>query len=254
VTAAATLKSDRISYMPREHVSAGWHDVFLEGKDAASRTFSEAWVFRTDDPDIDDPAGFDSFGFLPIGVVPGVNSPFMHFFFVSPFEGVGLVQLCGFTAPLVQAGATPVFFVTVPVTLGSVLLGCTPGIAFTPFGFAQVTPIFFPLQIAGPNIFQNPTRRRIQNGVQGPVSRSGVPVHRMPVMPVNRMPVMPVNRMPVMPVNRMPVMPVNRTPVMPVNRTMIPIYRMPQTVGVPRAVMPHMSIPHVGIPHPYIPH
>jgi hypothetical protein len=234
VTPATSVNGNSLSYTPRQHVSAGWHDVFLEGKDVANRTFSEAWIFRTDDPDIDLPAGDEaSFGFLPIGIVPGTNGPFMHFFFVSPFSGIALLQLCGFAAPLTQVPGTPVFFVTTPLTLGTVLLGCTPAIAFTPFGLGNVTPIFFPIEIAGPGIFQTPTQPRGMAPVPGAprVVPPGLGVPRIGVPPIG-------------------------VPRVGVPRVGVPPIGVPP-VGVPRAGVPRSGVPRVGVPRislPGIPH
>jgi hypothetical protein len=227
VSSAAELSRNTITFTPHQHVNAGWHDVFLEGKDAANRAFSQAWVFETDDPDIDVPVSDTaSFGFLPIGIAPGEDGPFMHFFFVSPFDGAALLQLCGFATPLAQVPGTPVFFITTPLTLGTALLGCTPGIALTPFGFAQSEPVFFPLEIAGPNVFQPPGRRRI-------MSASGY----APESPVYRAP------------PAMPGVPPAGMPSIAVPRIGVPRVVMPRT-GMPRAVMPPVSIPHPFIPRP----
>ena len=218
VTAAAALSGNTVTYTPRQHMNAGWHDVFLEGSDAQKHTFSEAWVFRTQDPDIDLPIEDGSFAFSPIGLQSG---PFTHFFFVSPFDGLGLVQFCGLQFPMTQVVGAPVFFVTVPVTLGTVLLGCNPGVVFTPFQaqFGQTTPIFVPIVVAGPSIFNNGGERRrrpLMPGMTAPVNQTqSLPVNRTQPLPIYRTQPLPsrVNREP-MPVNRAP-MPVNRAP-MPV--------------------------------------
>jgi hypothetical protein len=210
VTAASIFNGTRVTYTPHGHIRAGWHDVFLEGKDGANQTFSQAWFFQTDDPDIDVPVDEAQFGFAPIVIGPGLGGPFMHFFFVSPFQGVALLQLCGFTTPFVQAPGTPVFFVTAPMTLGTLLLGCTPGVAFTPFGISQAAPIFFPLPIAGPNPIPNNPRRR-------PLPISHMPVYSAPA---------PIG----------------------IPRVGVPRVGFPH-IGIPHVTVPRVSVPHPYVPH-----
>lgn len=230
VTPSATISGDTIAYVPHEHMQAGWHDAFVEGNDAARHAFSEGWVFKTENPDIDLPVGDDDgFAFLPVGLQTG---PFAHFFLVSPFDGFGFVQFCGFGFPMTRVVGTPVFFVTVPATFGTALLGCNPGVLFTPFqsGIGELNPIFFPIEIAGPGFFQNPNRRR-RPLISGPTM---MPVYRtVPTTPVYRTaPVMPVNR-------TAPSMPVYRTQPMPVTPVRAPV------MGVPRAPAPRMPAPRV---------
>lgn len=185
VTQLASITRDQVTYLPRQHVTQGWHDAFLQGVDTANHSFSDAWVFQTQDPDVDMPFdGNDGSALLPIGV--GFGGPFSHFFIVSPFNGFAQLQLCGLQVPFIQAGATPVFFATVPVAFGSnFFLGCTPGVVFTPFGFGTVSPIFFPLEIAGPSIFQNghPVSRMVQSSMMPVYGRTALPVHRVTSMP-----------------------------------------------------------------------
>lgn len=209
VTAWAAVTADSVQYVPRERLRAGWHDAFVEGTDVAGRAFSDGWVFKTQDPDIDLPSDDDGFAFLPAAAQ---NAPFTHFFLVSPFDGFGLVQLCGLQFPMTRVTGTPVFFVTVPVTLGTVLLGCTPGVVFTPFqaGIGELNPIFFPIEAAGPRFFGGVGH---QHGRRHPLTpgMTSMPAYRTaPALPVYRpVPAVPVYRAPPMP---MP-MPVRRSPV-----------------------------------------
>lgn len=237
VTPAATLDGDMVTYIPQERMRAGWHDVFLEGSDSASNAFSQAWVFRSQNPDIDIPMGADGgFAFVPVGL----HSRFSHFFLISPFDGVGLLQLCGFEIPLHHAPGTPVFFVTVPLTLGTALLNCNPGLAFTPFqaGIVGLNPIFFPIAIAGPGFFEHGPihRRRPLTGIT-----STMPAYRASIMPIYRTaPTMPIYRTTTMP-RTMPIFPMTLGPAIPVR----PSAPMP-AAGAP--------VPAVNIPQPYIPH
>lgn len=217
VSATATLNGDTVAYVPREHLRAGWHDVFLEGADTANDTFGQAWVFRSQNPDIDVPMEDEQFAFVPVGM----HGRFSHFFLISPFDGFGVLQFCNFTIPLHRAGAAPVFFVTVPFTLGTALLGCNPRLAFTPFqaGIGVLNPIFFQIEIAGPGIFQG----------------GGGDHHR---------------RHPL--IGGTPATPVYRTTTVPIFRTTIgaPVFGAP----VRGAALPTVSVPQPSIPQPYIPH
>jgi hypothetical protein len=246
VSKDVSLSGDTLSFVPRERLQAGWHDVFVEGSDAANHSFSEAWIFQSTDPDIDLPlSGDDGFAFFPVGL----HGPFTHFFLVSPFDGFGLVQLCGLEVPLVRANGTPVFFVTVPVTLGTALLDCNPGLVFTPFqaGIGQLNPIFFPIEIAGPGIVNGAPRGR------HPLTPAHtMPVYRAPTIPVYRTSTLPVYRTTTMPVYRGSAMPVYPAPgAPPVRPAAVPAA---PHVSVPHVSVPHVSVPHVSIPQVYIPH
>lgn len=235
VTAGATLNADTVAYVPRERLRAGWHDVFLEGSDSANNAFSEAWIFRSENPDIETPIEDDQFAFVPVGR----HGHFAHFFLVSPFDGFGLLQLCGFEFPLHRASGTPVFFVTVPVTLGTALLGCNPGLAFTPFqaGIGVLNPIFFPIEIAGPGIFENGGDHHRRH----PLSAS------TPAYGVTR--AMPIYLTPT-------VTPIYRTSTgMPVLGSPVRAAAPPHAgSALPTVSIPQPSIPHPPIPQPPIPH
>jgi hypothetical protein len=184
VTPMASITGRSVRYMPRRHLTQGWHDAFLEGADVQNHTFSDAWVFETMNPDVDTPFdGSSSSALLPIGF--GLGGPFAHFFIVSPFNGFAVLQACGFAVPFTQAAGTPVFFATVPVTFGTAFIGCNPGIVFTPFGTGLGAPIFFPLQIAGPSIFQqgHPVSRLVQSSSMLPVYRTSTLQRQAGVIP-----------------------------------------------------------------------
>jgi hypothetical protein len=245
VSGGLTFSGETLAFVPRAHLQPGWHDVFLEGSDTANHAFSEAWVFRSSDPDIDLPINDDGgFAFLPVGL----HGPFTHFFLVSPFDGFGLVQLCGFEVPLTHANGTPVFFVTVPVTLGTVLLNCSPGLVFTPFqaGIGQLNPVFFPIEVAGPQFFT--TAQRAHDPMI--TTRSTMPVYRTSTVPVYRTSTMPVYRSSTMPVYRSSTMPVYRASTMPVYRSStMPVYRAAGLPTAGSAIIPSVSIPQPSIPH-----
>lgn len=246
VSAAAALNGNSVAYVPRERLQAGWHDVFLEGSDTANNGFSEAWIFRSENPDIETPIEDSGFAFMPVGR----HGRFEHFFLVSPFDGFALLQLCGFEFPLHHAGGTPIFFVTVPITLGTAFLGCNPGLAFTPFqaGIGILNPIFFPIEIAGPGIFQNGGDHHGRHPLSAPAY--GTRAYGTPAMPVYQTPAMPVYRTPVTPVYQTPAMPIYRTSTgMPVSGSPI------RAAAPPRAgpALPTVSIPQPSIPHPPIP-
>jgi len=182
----------------------------------------------------------------------GLHGRFSHFFLISPFDGVGLLQLCGFEIPLHRATGTPVFFVTVPLTLGTALLNCNPGLAFTPFqaGIGVLNPIFFPIAIAGPGFFEH-----------GPIHRRRPLTGFAPAMPTYRTTTMPIYRTTTMPIYRTTTVPIYRT------TTTMPIYRTTTMPNFPMTMGPAMpvrasapmpaagaSVPAVNIPQPYIPH
>jgi hypothetical protein len=191
--------------------------------------------------------GSDGSALLPIGF--GFGGPFAHFFLVSPFNGLAQLQLCGFAVPFTQAAGTPVFFATVPVTFGSVFVGCNPGIVFTPFGTGLVAPIFFPLQIAGPSIFQqgHPVSRMVQ-------SSSMLPVYHTSAMPM-RAGVIPRYAIPV--TRALPAMGLRGTPAFGTPMMGLPGTRMPTTTVYPMGAPGHpVAVPAhpVVLPvHPVVP-
>jgi hypothetical protein len=257
VTTSASIDGNTVSYLPRAHLKAGWHDVFLQGADTANHAFSTAWVFKTLSPDVDDPiSGDGGFAFVPVGF----GGPFQHFFLISPFDGFGQVQFCnGFQFPLLRAGLGPVFFGTVPIGFGTPFLGCNPGLVFTPFqaGLGQLNSLFFPIEIAGPGIFQHgfPGRRRPlifgpAAGIAAPpgvltapggIAAPGV-IRTVPTMSVFRSTgaIVPVTGVPVTGIQGLPI---NRAPILPGTRV-----NFPPAAGAP-IVMPPISVPQPFIPH-----
>jgi len=242
VTARATVNADSVAYVPQERLHAGWHDVFLEGSDSANNAFSQAWIFRSQNPDIEEPIEDNQFAFVPVGR----HGRFAHFFLVSPFDGFGLLQLCGFEFPLHRAGTAPVFFVTVPITLGTALLGCNPGLSFTPFqaGIGVLNPIFFPIEIAGPGIFQNGGDHHRRHPLSTTAPAYGVRAYSTPGMPVYQTQAMPIYR-------TSTGMPIYRT------STGMPVLGSPVRAAAPPrtgSALPALSIPQPSIPRPPIPH
>lgn len=241
VSARATFSRGELAYVPAERMRAGWHDVFVEGSDSENNAFSEAWVFRSQNPDIDEPLEDDGFAFVPVSR----HGRFAHFFLISPFDGFALLQLCNIEIPLHRASAAPVFFVTVPATLASEFLGCTPGLAFTPFeaGIGTLTPIFFPLEIAGPGIFQGGGDRHRRHPLSSGGTTSAYPAYRTTTYPVYPATALPVYR---------------------TTTTAVPLQRVPVNGAPVRAAGPpaaHAGAAHAGtalptvvIPNPYIPH
>ena len=160
VTGSAGMTQNIVTYQPRTRVSGGWHDVFLEGADTAGQKFSDAWVFELTPPDtgIEPIAG--GFGFFPVGN-PDFGG-FVHFVLFAPTEGFAQLQLCGIPQiQFVHVISSPVFFVTVPVAIGtgfSPFFGCNVGAFFSPFnGFNQFNTVFLPIPIgiAGPGVQPN---------------------------------------------------------------------------------------------------
>lgn len=254
VTSMASFDGNTIAYSPRAHLQAGWHDAFLEASDTQNHAFGAAWVFRSEDPDIDTPlAGDGGFAFVPVGD----GGPFTHVFLISPFDGFGDLQLCGGEFPLLRAGFSPVFFVTVPVTFGTVLAGCSPGLFFTPFapGLGQLNPVFFPFEIAGPGIFQHPgfPHRRHPMITGMPVYRTAPAMSAYPNVPVIRG---GYTNAPV--VRGYPAVPAVRGyPNVPVMRGAMPLGRAPALPGMrinfpPAAGAP--IVPAVRVPIPHVPH
>lgn len=250
VTRIATITGNAISYLPHEHLKAGWHDVFVQGADSAKHAFSQAWVFRSESPDVDDPiSGDDGFAFTPVGF----GGPFVHFFAISPFDGFGSLQFCNFNVPLTQAFGAPVFFGTVPATFGfgQSFFGCNPGFLFTPFGIGQTNPFFFPIEIAGPGFFQGgvPRRRFFPPGIAGPgifPQRTGavsMPVFRTNGSTMFRAPALP----------GMTVAPGIRGTTFGTGVQAVPVMGMPSARGVP--VRGGVAVPRtIVVPHPSIPH
>jgi hypothetical protein len=259
VSASASLTQNTLTYLPRVRVSSGWHDVFLEGADTAGQKFSNAWVFILQPPDVDIDPVTGGFGFFPVG---SPQFGFMHFVLIAPTDGFAALQLCGIPQlAFVHVRLSPVFFVTVPVTIGngfSPFFGCDVGAFFSPFGqFTQINPVFIPLPIgiAGPNVQPNiPLPQSAQ-------TRRTLPMNRAPEIPVMGAPApqmfvgTPRNAMPTyrtMPLPNAPVaLPGMRTaPSTTVSgtRATLPMYRTPAApVHVP------VTVPPPTIPQP-IPH
>lgn len=234
VTESAAIGPSGVSYMPHEHLSAGWHDAFVEGSDTANRTFSDGWVFQTQNPDVQEPVNDGSFAFASAGAGPHAQGRFMHFFIVAPFQGIGLLQLCGFEFPFLRAGLTPVLFVTVPFGFNNALFACNAGVLFTPIAFAPISPVFFPFGIAGPNFFNSNGNRHRPRPWTAPGSGtySNAPV-TMPAQGISPSAAIPGQ--------------VYRG----TGATTLPRARMPIAAphGVVMPVIPHPAIPHPSIPH-----
>jgi hypothetical protein len=162
VTPSTLMSAERLQYIPREHMSGGWHDVFLEGVGNDNRSFSDAWTFETQAPDGDWGTPVTSgYYFLPSGSSQFFPGNFMHFFLIAPSAGFAVLQLCGYGQyPFAQQPYSPVYLVTVPITYTpyNPFYNCTVGAAFTPYGISSygvtVSPIFIPLP-AGIGIFPN---------------------------------------------------------------------------------------------------
>jgi hypothetical protein len=270
VTASTSVTENTVNYMPRARVGAGWHDVFLEGADTAGQTFSDAWVFQSEAPDVNDPPPTTGgFAFFPAGGTHfAQGNDFMHFFFLSPFNGIPTLQLCGFSQlGFIHVAFTPVFFTTVPLTFGdgfSPFIGCNAGVFFTPFTpfngintvFLPVTPIP-PIGIAGPQVTPNiPITQGVQRTMQPGIVRYGMP---LPVtggtMPSATTAIgSPRTITPIYPAIRNYPAPMT-APQIGVPRSALPVMRMPMPAMPASRPIPHAPAapPPVAIPHP-IPH
>jgi hypothetical protein len=258
VTAAASLTQNTLTYLPRVRVSSGWHDVFLEGADTAGQKFSNAWVFILQPPDVDIDPVTGGFGFFPVG---NPDFGFMHFVLLAPTDGFAALQLCGIPQlAFVHVRLSPVFFVTVPVTIGngfSPFFGCDVGAFFSPFGqIAQISPVFIPLPIgiAGPNV---------QPNIPFPQSsqRATLPMNRAPEIPLMAAPapqamigtprsVIPIYRrapLPGAPVVS-PGMRAAPSATVSGTRATLPVVRAVAPVRVPTAPVPVQVVPQ-PIPH-----
>lgn len=238
VTTRSSITGGSVSYMPREHLRAGWHDVFLEGADAAGKPFSDAWAFQTEAPDgigITDPAAG-----LQVVQTGDTRSGFAHVFFTSPDDGFALLQLCGFPAiGFVHVRLSPVFFLTVPVQFFDGFVpfgGCVPQVAFSPFGGFGSIFIPLPISVAGPGFFHDHHHH-----------------HRPGEWPRNTMPVIRT----VEPSYNSAVpgrvtMPQVRMPSMSLPQVIVPRVTVPHA-GVPNVTMPHVTAPRVIVPHVTVP-
>lgn len=251
-----SLSGGNLQYVPRERVSPGWHDVFLEGTGANGEPFSDSWAFQTTAPDFAQTAQASEFKFFPSGGTTFFPGRFMHFFLIAPGEGFATLQFCGLGAfPFTQVPFSPVFFVTVPVPelAFNPFLNCQIQAAFTPFG--GFSPFFIPLPIAI-GIFSDrrhavmsgqlplrttlPVFRRPETGV---TPRLTMPVYRSAPMPGYPTAPMPVYRTAPAPVYRSVPMPVYRTAPVPVNRSVpMPVYRT-APMPLPRTAVPGGSMP-----------
>lgn len=199
VTALSTFAGDTLTYLPRDRIAPGWHDVFLEGSDTAGNTFSESWVFESLAPDEDVGQEYAGFGVIPAGAPGLFPGDFMHFFFIAPDDGFASLRFCGLSQfAFVHVRLSPVFFVTVPVPFDgafSPFFDCAPNVVFSPFD--QFTNVFVPVPfaIAGPGItaprHSQPWQfRGMQPGIRRPEHSGGVAapanIYRsaMPVMRV----------------------------------------------------------------------
>lgn len=241
VTSSASLNGAQVQYVPRERMSPGWHDVFLEGVGRDRRRFSDSWVFQTESPDgfwtTSPPIG--NFQFLPSGGFSFFPGQFMHFFLIAPTDGFAVLQLCGLGQfPFSHQPFSPVFFVTVavPVTPISPFVNCQIGAFFTPLnGFDTV---LVPLPV-GISIFSKD-------------HRGTVPVFRSPNVPISGVrSTMPVYRNAP---QQNPGAPVSSGPVgYPITVQRPIVVTRPITVQRPIA-MPHAGMPHaIVVPHPAVP-
>jgi hypothetical protein len=258
VTPSAAITQNTVTYLPQRRVSSGWHDVFLTGADTAGQKFSDAWVFQLQAPDVNVDPVASGFGFFPVG---SPQFGFMHFVLIAPTDGFAALQLCGIPQlAFVHVRLSPVFFITVPVTVQtgfSPFFGCNIGAFFSPFNtFNQFGPVFLPLPIgiAGPNVQPNiPFPQSAQTRRMLPVyRRADVPVTTTtaPVQTVIGVPrsVMPIYRAVPMP-NAVPMQPGTVRAPMPVSGTRA---ILPVTRAVPPA-HPAVKVPVPVVPQP-IPH
>ncbi|HZZ66499.1 MAG TPA: hypothetical protein VFE17_13415 [Candidatus Baltobacteraceae bacterium] len=217
VTSFAGRQGDRIEYVPRDRLPAGWHDVFLEGTGADGWRFSDAWVFQTQAPDLDwDDSNTGSPVFIPVGTTLASSwyGGFLHFFFVGPGDGFAVLQLCNLGAyPFQHFPGSPVFLVTVPYTPFTSLSNCQVTAFFTPLAGGQTQ--YFPLGIAGPPMS---ARSTVTPGV-----RTYIPLYRSP-----------------------PTGSAGATTM----RSLPAAGARPQMMVVPGTRIPHVSVPHATIPHP----
>lgn len=234
VTASSSVSASTVSYIPRARLSAGWHDVFLEGADTAGRSFSDAWAFQSEAPDGINITNPDSGLQVVQSGDPRSSGGFTHLFFTSPADGSALLQLCGFPAiSFVHVRLSPVFFITVPVQFAGGFVpfgGCAPQVLFSPFG--GFGSIFIPVQIggAGPGFFH----------------------HHHHHWPRSTMPVVRAAE-PSLPVISGGVPGAMRTaPVMVMPRVTMPQVRMP-AVSVPHVIVPRITVPHISVPHASVP-
>lgn len=240
VTGFIGRQGDRISYVPRERLSAGWHDVFLEGIAEDGRRFNDAWVFQTQAPDGDwDDSGIGAPVFIPVGTTLGVSSigGFLHFFFIAPADGFAVLNLCNLgTFPFEHFAGSPVFIVTVPFTQLTPFSNCGVTAFFTPLGGGQGQ--FFPLGIAGPPMS---ARTGVTPGV-----RTNIPLYRaVPSAPAGGTTMRSLPASGAQP--QMILIPGTRT--IPAVGSSVPHTTIPHTT-TPRTTIPRTTIPHVPILHP----
>lgn len=181
VTAFSTFAGNTLTYIPRDRIEPGWHDVFVEGADTAGNTFSDSWVFESLAPDEDTGEEYAGFGIIPAGAPGLFPGDFMHYFFIAPDDGFASLRFCGLAQyAFVHVRLSPVFFVTVPVALDgafSPFFNCAPNVVFSPFG--QFTNVYVPVPfaIAGPSITaprQHPAQYRgMQPGIRRPETSGG---------------------------------------------------------------------------------
>jgi hypothetical protein len=193
VTAYTSFAGGVVTYIPRDRVAPGWHDVFLEGADAAGRTFSDSWVFESLPPDTDtDETYAYGYGVIPSGVPALFPGDFIHYFFIAPDDGVAFLRFCGLGQfPFVHVPLSPVFFVTVPVPFDGAFApfaGCNPSVFFSPFNQFTTSFIPVPFAIAGPGITMPHHQPAWQyRGMVPGIRRAESPVYRS-AMPATRFP------------------------------------------------------------------
>lgn len=231
VTPAAALTQNTVSYMPHARVSSGWHDVFLEGKDTAGQKFSDAWVFQLQSPDVGIGPVNSGFGFFPVG---SPQFGFVHFVLIAPTDGFAALQLCGIPQfAFAHVQLSPVFFLTVPVTIDngfSPFFGCSAGAFFSPFnGFNQLGQVFIPLPfvgIAGPNQPPNIPFPQAAQSAPGPQT---MPIYRRAELPITT------------------IAPIPQTVIGAPARNIVPIYRaVPGAMAAPQPGVPAQPMPVAG--------
>jgi|GEM_PF-5934594 len=259
VTQLASMNGGKLQYIPRDRMSAGWHDVFVEGMGRDGRRFSDSWIFQTVNPDgtWTGAPQMGNFQFLPSGGYSFFPGQFMHFFFIAPGDGFAVLQLCGLGQfPFRHQPFSPVFFVTVavPVTPFPSFFDCQIAALFTPLdGFNTV---LVPLPV-GITIFSH-HRHHMVPVISGPnvpidTARTTMPGYRTP--PQTTYPVSgaaPISGS--SPVSGSHPVSIPYPVSVPRPISMPRPIAMPRPVAVPRPVsLPHAAMPHVVVPHPAVP-
>ncbi|MDQ2681416.1 MAG: copper amine oxidase N-terminal domain-containing protein [Candidatus Eremiobacteraeota bacterium] len=170
-----------LSYVPRDRLAAGWHNVFVHGADENGLSFDSSWSFSSPDPQYgynSYPAYSQGFQFYANGPTTFYPGQYMNFVLIAPPGGYATLQLCnGWQYPFSNYSSGNFYQITQAVPWGYSYPYCNATAIYTGWN-GQETYVPIPIYIA---IYTRPTPAPpIPQPTGTPGYRNTTPVGRRP--------------------------------------------------------------------------